>query len=76
MNLKNSNRHETTIPMFGKVNWCGKTKNLEKIEKNKINVVERELPHTEQKNSLKINWGTVYPKQSNTNTQDEHTERD
>ena len=31
-----------------------KTKNLEKIEKNKINAVERELPQTQQKNSLKI----------------------
>ena len=30
-------------------------KNLEKIEKNKINVVENELPQPEQKNNLKIN---------------------
>jgi len=32
-----------------------KTKNLENIEKNKINVVEKELPQPDQKNSLKIN---------------------
>ena len=32
-----------------------KTKNLEKIEKNKINVVEKELPQPGQKDNLKIN---------------------
>ena len=32
-----------------------KTKNLEKIEKNKINGVEKEVPQPEQKNSLKLN---------------------
>ena len=32
-----------------------KTKNLEKIEKNNINVVKKDLPKPEQKNSLKIN---------------------
>ena len=32
-----------------------KTKNLEKIEKNNINVVEKDLPKPEQKNSLKNN---------------------
>ena len=32
-----------------------KTKNLEKIEKNTINVVEKEPPQPEQKNNLKIN---------------------
>ena len=32
-----------------------KTKNLEKIEKNNINVVKKDLPQPEQKNSLKIN---------------------
>ncbi len=32
-----------------------KTKNLEKIEKNSINAVEKELPKPEQKNSLKYN---------------------
>ena len=32
-----------------------KTKNLEKIEKNNINVVEKELLQPEQKNNLRIN---------------------
>ena len=32
-----------------------KTKNLEQVEKNNINVVERELPQPEKKNNLKIN---------------------
>ena len=32
-----------------------KTKNLEKIEKNNINVVKKDLPKPEQKNSLKFN---------------------
>ncbi|MBD1156538.1 ribonucleotide reductase [Pelagibacterales bacterium SAG-MED16] len=32
-----------------------KTKNLEKIEKNKVNVVEKELPQTQQKNGIKFN---------------------
>ena len=32
-----------------------KTKNLEKIKKNNINVVEKEPPQPEQKNNLKIN---------------------
>ena len=32
-----------------------KTKNLEKIEKNNINVVEKDLPQPEQNNNLKIN---------------------
>ena len=30
-----------------------KTKNLDKIEKNKINIVENDLPHPEEKSSLK-----------------------
>ena len=36
-----------------------KTKNLEKIEKNKINVVEQDLPKHEQSNNIKINQETL-----------------
>ncbi len=36
-----------------------KTKNLEKIEKNKINVVEQDLPKPEQSNNIKINQETL-----------------
>ena len=36
-----------------------KTKNLEKIEKNKINAVEQDLPKPEQSNNIKINQETL-----------------
>ena len=39
-----------------------KTKNLEKIEKNRINADEKELPKPEQINSLKINQETLTSK--------------